>query len=508
MATALAILLLGCPSQPENAESTAPLTKPEEKIVIEDVQLKAQSRELANGDESQSPSINPSERQPKEQTTIPENGSAMIAKNGDEVESPVPDYRPSDVRPRHNVDRAKELGIHRYESKRLILYSDVEAEKVKALPAYVDQLYESWVAYFGPLPPNREGTEYQITGYLIGDIQKFRDAGMVPANLPLFPHGRHIGAEFWMKNQEFDHYRRHLLFHEATHCFMTAMPGTSVVGQPMPVWYLEGMAELFGTHIIADDGTVTFATMPVSSEAAVGFGRVQMVQMEVNSGRGLSLQQAIEIDVEQFNGSFATPYAWSWALCQFLDSHPRYQKRFREMGKHHRTDRFQEQLSTFFVEDHAIATLEWSQFIHTICYGFDFQRNAFDLSQAESTNNSSTEFQIHADRGWQATGIHLKEGDSIHLTASGQIELAQEPKPWISEPNGVTIRYANGRPIGQLLLGFAPKTGTSTGQLLIKAANKDIDFTAPTNGTIWLRVNDLPNELSDNTGTYQVIIQQ
>ena len=28
------------------------------------------------------------------------------------------------------------------------------------------------------------------------------------------------------------------------------------------------------------------------------------------------------------------PYAWSWALCKLLDTHPRYRERFRRLGEH------------------------------------------------------------------------------------------------------------------------------------------------------------------------------
>src|SRR5690606_6740812 len=64
--------------------------------------------------------------------------------------------RASDDRPRHDDEKLAALGIRRYSSTRLILYSDVAPEKVRALPALMDRAYDAWVEYFGPLPPNRE----------------------------------------------------------------------------------------------------------------------------------------------------------------------------------------------------------------------------------------------------------------------------------------------------------------------------------------------------------------
>lgn len=57
------------------------------------------------------------------------------------------------------------------------------------------------------------------------EADRFRAANMLRDDVPAFEHGRHIGLEFWMNEQEFDYYREHLLLHEATHCFLTAVPG-------------------------------------------------------------------------------------------------------------------------------------------------------------------------------------------------------------------------------------------------------------------------------------------
>ena len=46
-------------------------------------------------------------------------------------------------------------------------------------------------------------------------------AGLLPDNLPSFLNGRHRGQEFWLNDQDQDYYRRHLVIHEATHCYMT-----------------------------------------------------------------------------------------------------------------------------------------------------------------------------------------------------------------------------------------------------------------------------------------------
>ena len=130
-------------------------------------------------------------------------------------------YRPSDTRPKHDAAALAEFGIKRYASKHLVLYTDIKPDTCEPLPGLADQLYEALEDYFGPLPPDREGSVFQMTGYIMADRRLFRETGLLPEDLPGFYHGRHRGAEFWMNDQEYDYYLRHLMLHEATHCFMT-----------------------------------------------------------------------------------------------------------------------------------------------------------------------------------------------------------------------------------------------------------------------------------------------
>lgn len=184
-----------------------------------------------------------------------------------------PVFRPSDTRPRHYAARLMERGVRLYESKRLKLYTDVGAEKVKTIGPAVDAAYDALVEYFGPLPPTREGNEFQVTGYLMADQALFRRLGLLTEHVPGFLHGRHQGLEFWANEQETDYYRRHLVIHEFTHCFMFAGPGAYV-----PRWYMEGMAELFATHRLDEQGRFHFRVMPDREENFEGLGRMSLVR--------------------------------------------------------------------------------------------------------------------------------------------------------------------------------------------------------------------------------------
>lgn len=417
-------------------------------------------------------------------------------------------YRPDDTRVAHDDARLKELGIERYESQRLILYTDINPEIAKTLPPIVDAAYETLVEYFGPPPPARSGAEFQVTGYLIKDRDRFRSAGLIPDDLNRFDHGQHRGQEFWMYEQEFDYYRRHLLIHELTHCLMLIVPGLHP-----PIWYLEGMAEFFATHRIDDQGHVEFGVMPENPQRFVGFSRIEMIQEEVATGRFKNLDQTTAINDADFAASRSTPYAWSWALCNFLDSHPRYQERFRRLGQHLVGKEFFRLANELFAEDKILLAAEWDQFVHRLDYGWDYAANAFvPVKQSLDVSTSPVTVEIAANRGWQSTGIHIVADNAYSMTAAGRVELAQDPKPWVSEPQGISIQYASGKPIGRLLVGVLPSATPSDGIISqpfeVHDCGRGRLLRFETGGALFMFINDDPSDRQNNSGTYQVRVGQ
>jgi len=116
-----------------------------------------------------------------------------------------PDYRKPDQRPHHDDARLRSLGIVATQSKRLKLYTDGPIDRVQSVGPAADALYDALTEYFGPLPPARDRSEFAVTGYLMADKQKFRDAGLLPESLPPFLNGRHRDLEFWVNEQETDY---------------------------------------------------------------------------------------------------------------------------------------------------------------------------------------------------------------------------------------------------------------------------------------------------------------
>jgi hypothetical protein len=444
----------------------------------------------------QKSALSPAEEAPK---VVPE-----VAK--DDAQNVQRIHRPRDTRPKRDDLKLAEHGFLKVNSDRLILYSDLPLKDLEGLPDAVTQLYVLLEAYFGPLPPEGENKPYQMTGYLMADAQRFRDAGIL-AEGPAQPHeGWYLGNEFWWNRQATPYYTRHLMLHEATHCFMHVMPSVDC-----PPWYVEGMAELFGTHLRDDKGNYLFGIMPDSSDRCPGWSRVSVLQDEVAAGRLPSVDQILAYKFDDY--AKLPAYAWSWALCHFLNTHPKYQPPFRELAKRVMDGGFQQHFKTLLLDPHG-ADLhdEWLLFASEIQYGHDIDHSSIKFRQGKElpVAGKSPMIEIRALNGWQSSYVKLHAGKKYRVRATGQFTLATTKKPWISEPQGISIRYFAGQPLGRLMGTIRPDPPVSSDNrdiLKLIPLGPDTTFVATHDGTLFLRLNDAWNELGDNIGHVQVELE-
>ena len=132
-----------------------------------------------------------------------------------------PQFRLPDDRP--ELDRAALIaqGFAIVESEHLLLVTDLPEDDVKSLPSLADALFAELEAKLGKRAPAEDGREFQVTGFLIQAAERFEQAGLLPPKEFVLRHGCNVGYRFWLNSQTEDYYRRHLLLHEFTHCFMT-----------------------------------------------------------------------------------------------------------------------------------------------------------------------------------------------------------------------------------------------------------------------------------------------
>jgi hypothetical protein len=392
-------------------------------------------------------------------------------------------------------DRIAAAGIRKVASNRLTLYTDLPIdESIEELLAIFEQGLPQWCDYFHVDPAKLAGGH--VRGCLMKDKARFTAAGLLPAELPEFPNGFARGTEIWWFDQDTDYYRRHLMLHESTHAFMYATFGTCG-----PTWYMEGLAELLATHRLVD-GQLTLNQFPANGEEVPNWGRIKMVREAVRSGRPMTLDEILAYPPDAYLKNEA--YGWSWAAAAFLDGHPAYRDRFRELTGELQENDFNRRFRARFAADWRELSIEWQVFIHELDFGYDLVRNAVKFHRGEPVEQGT--IAVAADRGWQSSGVHVEPGLDYKITAVGRYQLADRPKVWWCEPGGVTIRYHRGRPLGILLALVVPDDMADVPWPQPVPVGAATTLSPEAAGTLYFRINDSPSELSDNAGSVEITV--
>ncbi|MHB8900488.1 MAG: hypothetical protein ACYC6Y_17180 [Thermoguttaceae bacterium] len=421
---------------------------------------------------------------------------ADLMKDGDGPGRFMPDV------PRSNVDEAKAAGqgIRKIAGRRLILFTDLPSDPlVDELPAVFEQAFAIWCSYF-TIEPERHA-DWHMTGFLMKDADRFRRAGLLPRHLPPFTNGYSVNYDLWLYEQSTPYYRRHLLLHEGTHGFMN-----TVLKSCGPPWYMEGIAELLGTHRW-QDGRLALPILPASRDDVPGWGRVRTIQDLVREGKGLPLEEVLAFDGAAHRQNDA--YAWSWAAAALLDFHPRYRERFRSLARSVEAGDFNEQFRKLIGNQWPQLAAEWQVFVANLEYGYDIPRMTIDFSPGSAPKPGWNLVRVDAARGWQNTGIEVRAGTPCEIRSQGRYQVAQNPAAWWCEPGGVTIRYYHGRPLGVLLAAVVPENAADQGVAFLQPSVVGLGttFQPKSPGTLFLRINESAADLGDNAGTLDAAIR-
>ncbi|PHS18345.1 MAG: hypothetical protein COA78_02440 [Blastopirellula sp.] len=413
---------------------------------------------------------------------------------------------PIQVHEEFEADPAKlsVAGIRTISGTHLTLYTDLPASaELNSFPALFDAAFPHWCSYFHVDPAKH--ANWKIKACLMSGKEKFSAAGLLPGNLPEFLYGYARNDTVWLLDQPSDYYQRHLLLHEGTHAFMN-----NLLGGAGPPWYMEGMAEYFGTHSW-DGKKLEVGIVPNNKLDVPMWGRIKIIKEEYKAQRGMTLGTIMIYGPTAHLQN--EPYGWCWGAVTYLDHNPRSQKAFRESYKN---VRFHTDLSRRLLESLADQWPEisegWQLFVVNSEYGYDFARNDVQYKKGQAITGASATAMITADRGWQSTGILLEAGKTYQLSASGQYQIAQEDnQPWMSEPNGITLRYYNGFPLGMLMCGLRADNwnGQGTAPLAFQEpVGSQRELKIETNTTLYLKVNDHPAQLGDNIGNVTIEVKE
>ena len=400
---------------------------------------------------------------------------------------------------------APSTGIRKLEGKHLTLYTDLpSSEATDRLPDLFDQAYPQWCNYFGLDPQQYDA--WHMNGFLIRDREKFQKLGLIASAAGHFNVGYCIGPDLWCLEQDSDWRNGQLLLHEGTHGFMN-----NNMGSCGPPWYMEGTAELLSTYRVDEDGALHLNQILSSSEEAPYWGRIRLVTEAFQENRARPLVDVLRSSPHEIEDS--EDYAWCWALAYMLDRHPRYRDRFHAASENVRRLSFTDRFLQSVRDDWDELQEEWTVFIFDLDFDYDVEANAVDFTIADRFVQSDKveTVKIDAAKGWQNTGLRVEEGKVYEIIATGSYQVEDDPKPWISEPDGVTIRYNKGYPLGMLLAAVrADSTPTYevTGLARPLPVGSRGTITTGFEGTLYFKINDSAGQLDDNRGQIEIKLRK
>ncbi len=412
--------------------------------------------------------------------------------------------------PRRTFDAAvlQRNGIRHIQGERLDLYTDLPSSPaLDELPQVFEQAHKAWCEYFG-IDASTDSA-WRMNGFVMGDRKKFVDSGLLPADLPAFENAFCRDFEFWMDEKSSDYYRRHLALHEGTHGFML----THISGN-YPEWFFEGMAELLGTHLLSD-GDLRLGYFPIEQREVPMWGRVGLVREGFRAGRIFPWKQLVSNGIARTEDETEF-YAWVWAWCAYMHGNEPLRARFDKLFELRLEADFSTALARKYADEWATINDNWQVFVSEIDYAYDFERNAIRFVPGIPVPGGTTEFSVAADAGWQSTGLKFEKGKTYEVIATGRYVMhrdtsVQPPAVWESEPQGISIEYFNGSPIGTLQAAIVPDerdpAAVSPFLNAVPLGNGGTD-TASSSGTLYLRINDHPAKRADNSGSAEVTIRE
>ncbi len=426
-----------------------------------------------------------------------------------------------------NSERTRAMGIRQLESRHLILYTDLApSNDVDQLPLAIDLAVDQWANFFGV--PRSATNEWQLQAFLIQDVNRFRQAGLLPNGLPDFPAGINRGNNIWLYSQPGEYYTRHLLLHEGTHAFMEAFLGG--VGSP---WYAEGMAEKMGLHHWYQETEGDENALPrlsinfrvENSGQVPHWGRVKLIRGDCQQEQRLSLEEVLRLPPNAFRE--ARFYGWAWAACEFLATHPSSQEVFASWSQqlNRSSPAFDQLVKTSLQSNWNNLVRDWELFIDEIDYGSDARaahvapakKNDPVPLEGQSPRDQNLCYRISSSLAWQITNIQLQPGTSVHVKCRSRFQvghslIAGQLIPWESTANGITLHYYRGRPLGQLLVGTIDESAAKVDAQIeglrdYQALGTSGVFTATRPGRVCFRINESPARMNDNQGDLDLEIQ-
>ncbi len=395
---------------------------------------------------------------------------------------------------------AERAGLRVLESRRLVLVTDRpprDADGVEDLPRLFDEAVAAWCDHYGMDPAAL--ADWRCLGCLVMDRETFRAAGLLPPEIPAFVNGFSDRNRFWLMDQPNPAYRRHLLLHEGAHAFTLTVRGLAT-----PVWYNEGIAEYLATHRLDDSGRFVPTPIPARAGDVEQLGRIDRLRDLRATAAAPALADVFAVEPALHHDIAA--YASSWAAVVLLRGHPAYAAPFAAVERGRLGPDFTARVAAMPGFDAARAARDFDALTDDLDYGYDFARSAVDWSPGRQLDGPAR-VAVAAGRGWHNTGIALRATSRCRLRAQGRCTLGRVGDTAIeTEPDGISLDWYRGRPIGRMLAAQWVETPPGGGRprFVVLGEGADTIVTAATDGPLYLKVNEPPAELADDAGEFTV----
>ncbi len=365
-----------------------------------------------------------------------------------------------------SADSAAAVEPADFRSQHFILHTDLPAERAKSLLSDLENELGFIADYW------RRPSRGLIECYLAADLDNWPEGKLQPRGRKAIESGGgvtltdrfRIGREIQVRATVYASAKGDSLKHEAVHAYCR-----QAFGKVGPMWYAEGMAEMGQYWLPNESG--------VNCELAV----VQYLRK--------SEFRTIE-EIVTMKSASAKNYAWAWSLCHLMAENPNYQDRFRRLGIQLLTGK-RASFNKTFAKDLKRIDFEHRLFLSHLQRGVRVDLSAWDWKTPFGAPLKGTDqtLEIHAARGWQATGLSVKAGDRIAYRAKGGWRVEPKERTVSAEGDG----GGRGRLVGVLMNEFRLGEPFSLG--------RGGTWTAPSPGKLYVRCNDDWHRLSDNQGS-------
>lgn len=390
------------------------------------------------------------------------------------------------------------------QGKYIQLTTDLESlDECDALVASFDAAVPQWLEFWNL--SEKDVADWKVDACVIRDKGRFERQGLIPDNVPDFPFGFTLDDKVWVLAQQSEYYTRHLLLHEGAHSL--AFHKYQGAG---PTWFMEGTAEMLATHR-GVGSEIVVNQIPADRESVPYWGRFKRMHQLRSQNRVPSIEKVMQYQPNLLGKVDA--YGWSWAATMMMRAYPEYRDAFMSAARNGQetSSAFNRKLFLQLRTQWPVFQARWRLMCHDLDYGFDWNVERVEISEQDPVwDGKPITVEVAANQGWQSLGYRIPPATKIKVSASGTVTLANNPRPWKSEPPGITFQYHGGRPIGQLVACVLPNA-------IVKAASiPPIDVQTVANNQVvdvtqfsWLllRVNDSAGDQADNRGEYQVTLK-